>query len=49
MDSRGVEVALQETEAGHLKYFSLRESHGWLLNVQDLAHIIPSHVSSLAT
>lgn len=49
MDNRGVEVALQETEAGPFTYFSLRESHGWLLNVQDLAHIIPSRVSSLAT
>ena len=30
-------------------YLTLREPHGWLLGVQDLAHITPSHVSSLAT
>lgn len=30
-------------------HLTLREPHGWLLGVQDLAHITPSHVSSLAT
>ena len=41
--------AYRRLRLGPGTYVTLRESYGWLLSVQDLAHIIPSHVSSLAT